>query len=343
MLYQRNNIYYTSYYHNGRRYRQSLHTTDEKQAKSREITIISYMTCHDIKAGEITLWRDFKRWYFHYLAWNKSPGTQYIQRRAIELLELYKTPYYLRHITPDFLNGFKMFLLQDYNGKRAACRNRYIRAIKCMMHVAEQQGKIGVRQNWEMVSRDYSEHENRLEYHPPEELREIKAALQGEGDLLTVFYLGWACGLRRGEMAHLYKTDYNSSTHTITVSAKDNWRPKTRKSVRTVPLLPEAELYLQQSIRRNPASVYLINLHGNREKAGYICLQYIHTLKEKLPHLHCYLHKLRHTFGSLLVQQGIPLKTVSDLMGHRNILQTEKYVHIGEKQQAQAVSLLPRI
>lgn len=61
------------------------------------------------------------------------------------------------------------------------------------------------------------------------------------------------------------------------------------------------------------------------------------------PHLHCYLHKLRHTFGSLLVQQGVPLKTMSDLMGHRNILQTEKYVHIGDKQQAQAVSFLPRI
>ena len=343
MLYQRNNIYYTSYYHNGKRYRQSLHTTDEKQARLREITIISYMTGQDIKAGEITLWRDFKRWYFHYLKWNKSKGTQYIHERAIELLELYKTPYYLRHITTDFLNDFKVFLWKEYEGKRAACRNRYIRAIKCMMHVAEQQGKIGIRQNWELVSRDFLEKENRLEYHTSDELQQIKKALQGEGDLLTAFYLGWACGLRRGEMAHLYKTDYNPCTHTITVSAKDNWRPKTRKSVRTIPLISEVELYLQESICRTPASNYLINLQGDREKGGYICLQYIRTLKEKLPHLHCYLHKLRHTFGSLLVQQGIPLKTVSDLMGHRNILQTEKYVHMGEKQQAQAVSLLPRI
>lgn len=343
MLYQRNNIYYTSYYYNGKRYRQSLHTTDEKQAKSREITLISYMTNNAIKTGEITLWRDFKRWYFHYLAWNKSKGTQYIQRRAVELLELYKTPYYLRHITPDFLNDFKVFLWQEYKGKRAAGRNRYIRAIKRMMRVAEQQGKIGIRQNWEMVSRDYMENENRQEYHSVEELQQIKAALQNEGDLLTAFYLGWACGLRRGEIAHLHKTDYNPYTHTITVSAKDNWRPKTRQSARTVPLLPEVELYLQESIRRTVQSIYLINLPGDREKAGYICLQYIRTLKEKLPHLHCYLHKLRHTFGSLLVQQGVPLKTVSDLMGHRNILQTEKYVHIGEKQQIQAVSYLPRI
>ena len=54
MLYKRNNTYYTSYYHNGKRYRQSLHTTDEKQAKSREITIISYMTDNAIKTGEIS-------------------------------------------------------------------------------------------------------------------------------------------------------------------------------------------------------------------------------------------------------------------------------------------------
>ncbi len=343
MLYLRNNTYYTSYYHNGKRYRQSLHTTDEKQAKSREITIISYMMGSNIKTGEITLWRDFKRWYFHYLAWNKSKGTQYIQRRAVELMELYRTPYYLRHITPDFLNNWKEFLWKEYQGRRAACRNRYIRAIKCMMHVAEQQGKIGIRQNWEMVKRDYMETEHRIEYHSAEELQAIKTALANEGDLLTVFYMGWACGLRRGEIAHLYKTDYDPRTHTITVSAKDNWQPKTKKSARTIPLIPEVELYLQESIRRTSASIYLINLAGNREKAGYLSLQYIRTLKAKLPHLHCYLHKLRHTFGSLLVQQGVPLKTVSDLMGHRNILQTEKYVHIGEKQQIQAVSYLPRI
>ncbi|MBQ8466013.1 MAG: site-specific integrase [Alphaproteobacteria bacterium] len=343
MLYQRNYIYYTSYYHNGMRYRQSLHTTNEKEAKSREITIISYMRDNRIKTGEITLWRDFKDWYRRYLIWNKSKGTQYIHNRAIDLLEAYRTPYYLRHITPDFINEWKSFLIEEYGGKRAACRNRYVRAIKTMMRAAEKQGKIGVKQHWESVSKDKSEQENRIEHHTEYELVQIKSALKDEGDLLTVFYLGWSCGLRRGEMAHLYKSDYDPVNHTISITPKEDWRPKTKKSIRTLPLIPEVETVIQASIERTANSPYLINLPGKRESCGYISQRYIRTLKAKLPELHCYLHKLRHTFGSLLIKKEIPIKVVSDLMGHRNILQTEKYIHIGDKQYVKAVDSLPRI
>ena len=343
MLYKRNKIYHTSYYHNGKRYRQSLHTTDEKAAKSREMEIISYMTNNAIKSGEITLWCNFKAWYLRYLSANKSVGTQYIQRRAIMLLETYRTPYYLRHITPDFLSGFTAFLTEEYKGKHAACRNRYLLAIKIMMRTAEQQGKIGIKQDWRSISRDRMEKDNRVEFHSKEELEQIKQALQNKGDLLTVFYLGWACGLRRGEIAYLHKKDYDPIAHTLSITAKENWRPKTQKSARTIPLTAHVEEIIKKSIKRTPNSCYLINVSGCRENGNYLSVQYIRALKVELPYLHCFLHKLRHTFGSLLVEKETPLKVVSDLMGHRNILQTEKYVHIGDKQQIKAVELLPEI
>ena len=37
------------------------------------------------------------------------------------------------------------------------------------------------------------------------------------------------------------------------------------------------------------------------------------------------------------------LKTICDLMGHSNILQTEKYVHLGSKQYISAINCLPEI
>ena len=162
MLYKRNNIYYTSYYYQGKRYRQSLHTDKENIAISREYTIVKYFNEQHIKNGEIILWKDLKAWYFRFLALNKSKGTQYIHQRAVFLLESWKTPYYVRRITPDFVMGFKAFLEQEYKGKRAAGRNRYIRAIKSMMRTAEQQGKIGIKQSWESISRDKSEKDNRI-------------------------------------------------------------------------------------------------------------------------------------------------------------------------------------
>jgi integrase len=43
---------------------------------------------------------------------------------------------------------------------------------------------------------------------------------------------------------------------------------------------------------------------------------------------HVRLHDLGHTYGSLLMGQGVPLKTISDLMGHASIEVTaDMYLH----------------
>lgn len=39
-------------------------------------------------------------------------------------------------------------------------------------------------------------------------------------------------------------------------------------------------------------------------------------------------HTLRHTFASWLVQKGIPLYTVAELMGHSTIEMTKRYSHL---------------
>ena len=144
-------------------------------------------------------------------------------------------------------------------------------------------------------------------------------------------------------MAYVYKTDYDPENHAINITEKDEWKPKTKKSVRTIPLTSEAEKAILKSIQRAPHSKYLINLDGKREKNGYITQAYTRILSRKLPAVRCYLHKLRHTFGSLLIAKNIHIKVVCDLMGHKNILQTEKYVHIGDKQQVKAIEKLPKI
>lgn len=340
-MYLRGNIYYIDYYFNGKRYRSSLHTSDPDVAKSREKHFISFLWDNQVGAKEIILWCDFKRWYWWFLRRNRSAGTQYIHQLSVRYLEEFRTPYYLRSVTPDFLLHFKDFLSDRFQGRHGAALNRYVKAIKSIMHTAERAGKIGIKQNWESIAQS-DENENRVEFHSLDELRQISAVL--EGDLLTAFYLGWEAGLRRGEMAFLYKSDYNSGAHTITVSKKTEWKPKTKKSIRTIFLRPEVEKAVKDSIlAAPPASPYIINLPGKRHQYSYISAQYRQVTKKKLPYLHCYLHKLRHTFGSLLVQEGVHLKTICDLMGHSNILQTEKYIHLGVAQYIEALERLPKI
>jgi integrase len=39
-------------------------------------------------------------------------------------------------------------------------------------------------------------------------------------------------------------------------------------------------------------------------------------------------HDLRHTAGSYLAQQGVPLLTIGNILGHRSIATTTKYTHL---------------
>lgn len=51
-------------------------------------------------------------------------------------------------------------------------------------------------------------------------------------------------------------------------------------------------------------------------------------------------HDLRHTFASWLVQAGVPLTEVRDLLGHASIEMTERYAHLGPDRLRGAVAKL---
>ncbi|MBR2081500.1 MAG: tyrosine-type recombinase/integrase [Elusimicrobiaceae bacterium] len=55
-----------------------------------------------------------------------------------------------------------------------------------------------------------------------------------------------------------------------------------------------------------------------------------------------FLHKLRHTFASQLVQNGVELYTVSKLLGHSSIQMTEIDAHLTPRTLHKAVMNLPK-
>ncbi|MBI4564085.1 MAG: tyrosine-type recombinase/integrase [Planctomycetes bacterium] len=51
-------------------------------------------------------------------------------------------------------------------------------------------------------------------------------------------------------------------------------------------------------------------------------------------------YDLRHTFASRLVQAGVPIKAVQELLGHGSIVMTMRYSHLAPGDLRRAVELL---
>ncbi len=51
-------------------------------------------------------------------------------------------------------------------------------------------------------------------------------------------------------------------------------------------------------------------------------------------------HDLRHTFASRLVQAGVPLKAVQELLGHASIEMTMRYAHLAPDDLRRAVEVI---
>ncbi len=81
-------------------------------------------------------------------------------------------------------------------------------------------------------------------------------------------------------------------------------------------------------------------MKGNRCNPDYLTTFYQEVAKAA--GVDSFLHKLRHTFASQLVQNGVELYTVSKLLGHSSIQMTEIYAHLAPAHLHKAVMNLPK-
>ena len=125
-------------------------------------------------------------------------------------------------------------------------------------------------------------------------------------------------GLRAGELLALKKSDidFKNKTISITKTRLQNGKvtsPKTASSIRTIEVNETVLKILYDYI-------------SNQE---YIFNVSISTLGFNLRKYDLSTHMFRHTHVALLVEAGVPIKVISERLGHSNINVTlEVYTHV---------------
>jgi len=170
-----------------------------------------------------------------------------------------------------------------------------------------------------------------------EQVRQLLAAAQTPDRRLLVLLL-LSTGLRRSEAAAITLDQVDLEHRQLRVRGKGN-------KERMVPLTPEVVEAIQEYLAwRGPTQsnhLFISQMWG-QPISGARIHRIVRALLERagLAGQGITVHKLRHTFATHLVRNGVDVKTVQELLGHSDLGTTAKYLHSDGQAKQAAVARL---
>ncbi|MGE5256002.1 MAG: tyrosine recombinase XerC [Hyphomicrobiales bacterium] len=146
----------------------------------------------------------------------------------------------------------------------------------------------------------------------------------------AIFETLYSCGIRVSELAGLNVYDVEPEGATLRVlgkGAKERMVPVGRKALDAIMRYREA-LQAETGIARGADGPLFLNRQGQR-----LTPRSIARILKKLVTACGILtpvspHTLRHTFATHMLDAGADLRSVQELLGHRNLSTTQKYTHV---------------
>lgn len=180
--------------------------------------------------------------------------------------------------------------------------------------------------------------EKRMECFTKEEQKEIEEyILRSNRQKLLGILLCLYSGLRIGELMALTwdNVDLTEGLLSVTQSCHDGWGengyekrfepPKTKTSARVIPL-PKQILGVLKKAKRESTGKYVVGGDSHISVRAY--QRTFELLLKKLKIRHRGFHVLRHTFATRALECGMDVKTLSELLGHKNpTITLNRYVH----------------
>lgn len=150
----------------------------------------------------------------------------------------------------------------------------------------------------------------------------------------------YSCGLRVSELITLKVSDLYFNESIIKVTGKGN-------KERFVPISKGAINYIEkylneirifQKIKKGSEDTLFLNERGSGLSRVMIYI-ILNDLKIKAEiNKKIGPHTLRHSFATHLLENGADLITIQNMLGHENIVTTERYLHVNRKHLVESIS-----
>jgi integrase len=238
----------------------------------------------------------------------RSPDTaEYHAKRAGQWASQYRA---------NQARAFAAHLVQDMLPEYTpATINRTLGTVKKALHMAWERGR---------TPEDFSRHIKRLPennardmYLTIEQVKQIADAASEQ--TRAAIWIAILTGARRGEILAIQPADIGADS--ITIRAANTKTLRTRSVPITAPLKPWLE-YLPLQMNYEGLKT---GFRRAREAAGMPWVRF---------------HDLRHSCASLLVNMGVPLEVIRDILGHSTVKTTERYAHLRTTAQREALEKL---
>lgn len=141
--------------------------------------------------------------------------------------------------------------------------------------------------------------------------------------VLTLIY---SAGLRGQEVINLRISDIDFERQTIHI------RQSKYKKDRIVPLSPTMAIGLKKYLRAENPHIWLFNgkAPGSRYSVKGLSWVMRENLKKTSITKNVNLHSLRHSYATHLLEEGINIVTLKELLGHADITTTMIYLHVAQ-------------
>lgn len=144
----------------------------------------------------------------------------------------------------------------------------------------------------------------------------------------TILITAFSCGLRISEVVNLKLSDIDSERMQVLIRKS---KGKKDRYVMLSPLLLDVLRAYIMFYKPRPLAYLFEGIYPGVPYSTRSANKIFHAAKEKANiHKKVSFHSLRHSFATHLLEKGVDIRYIKDLLGHYDIKTTERYLHVAK-------------